>query len=140
MQPDLCRSPTSLDGRRRDPQDLRRLLHSQASEEPELEERARFLDRACGSDDELRNEVDSLLARADDADRLLENDPVSGISKREGFAASSLVGRSFTHLRTARPKAKAASVARNERRIFFIIGLYPLPMRATGSSDNSVWI
>jgi serine/threonine-protein kinase len=68
----------------------------EALEQPP-EEWSHFLDRACGSDEDLRREVESLLARAGEAENLLENPPVSGAEKRDDSPERSLVGRSLTH-------------------------------------------
>jgi serine/threonine-protein kinase len=61
------------------------------------EEWSLVLDRACGSDEGLRIEVESLLASAGDAENLLENPPASGLENADDSPERSLVGRSLTH-------------------------------------------
>ncbi len=61
------------------------------------EEWSLLLDRECGSDKGLRSEVESLLARAGDAEKLLENPPATGLENRDDSSERPLVGRSLTH-------------------------------------------
>jgi serine/threonine-protein kinase len=56
-----------------------------------------LLDQACGSDQGLRNEVESLIARAGLAENLLEKPPAAGLEKRDDSSERSLVGRPLTH-------------------------------------------
>ncbi len=61
-----------------------------ALERPEAE-RSSLLDAACGSDRELREEIESLIAYEDRAERFLENPSMSGTESRK------LVGHSLAH-------------------------------------------
>lgn len=58
-------------------QRIRELLEAVLERPPK--ERASFLEQACGSDRELRKEVESLIDYRDEAENFLENPPVSGI-------------------------------------------------------------
>lgn len=55
-------------------QRVREIFVGAVRQKPEL--RSRFLDRACGTDAELRREVESLLASHDDTDGFLEDSPL----------------------------------------------------------------
>jgi serine/threonine-protein kinase len=74
---------------------VRRVLEEALERPPQ--EWSLFLDRACGSDKNFRIEVESLLARAGDAENLLEQPPAAGLENREDSSEHSLVGRSLTH-------------------------------------------
>ena len=62
---------------------IEQLFHLAFEREPS--QRASFLAQSCGSDIELRKEVESLLAEADEGDRPLTPEPNSGASKA-GYA------------------------------------------------------
>lgn len=62
--------------------------------ELESDERAAFLDRACGSDDELRHEVESLLQVPEQARDFIPNAVAEAVAKWE---ADSLVGSIIGH-------------------------------------------
>jgi serine/threonine-protein kinase len=74
---------------------VRRVLEEALERPPE--EWSLLLDRACGSDRSLRSEVESLLARAGDAENLLESPPAAGFENRDEAPERALVGRSLTH-------------------------------------------
>ena len=67
-------------------QRIRELLEAALERPPN--KRASFLDQACGSDPELRKEIESLLNYRDEAEGFLESPPES---------SGPLVGRSLTH-------------------------------------------
>jgi serine/threonine protein kinase len=82
-------------------QRIERLYHA-ALERAETQ-RAPFLKEACAGDEELRREVESLLAQEDGGDRFLE-EPALEVAARalaqervEAAKAASLVGRTISH-------------------------------------------
>ena len=62
----------------------------EAALEKEPDERSRFLDEACSSDPELRAEVDSLIARQDEAEDYLEMRPYGSQLESRSAGVSSL--------------------------------------------------
>jgi serine/threonine-protein kinase len=76
-------------------QRVREVLEEALDRPPE--ERSLYLDGACGSDEDLRIDVESLLARAGDAENLLEDSPAAGVGNRDHSSERSLAGRSLTH-------------------------------------------
>jgi eukaryotic-like serine/threonine-protein kinase len=63
------------------------------------EERASFLDRACGADNALRREVGSLLASHEQAEGLMEAPAFAGARSLFGVQARLAVGHQITHYR-----------------------------------------
>jgi serine/threonine protein kinase/Tol biopolymer transport system component len=70
----------------------------QAALEREPAERAVFLAEACGADESLRREVESLLAARTQADNFIEQPP-NDVAAGWQAAVSSLPGRSLAHYR-----------------------------------------
>jgi TolB-like protein len=66
------------------------------------EERAPFLDDACAGDDELRAEVERLLAAHASAGNFLETSPVPGLVHPTVQAAAALTGRALDHYAVGR--------------------------------------
>ena len=54
----------------------------EAAQQQPAEQRGEFLRRACGADEELRAEVESLLKAAESRDPLLDGSPLSSIAER----------------------------------------------------------
>ena len=79
---------------------VREILEGALGHPPE--QRADFLDQACASDRELRNEVEALLACDDEGDSFLENSPLPSAFATEhrdrlsAPAGPSLVGRTLS--------------------------------------------
>jgi predicted ATPase/serine/threonine protein kinase len=68
----------------------------QGALERDLSERAAFLDRACAGDDELRREIDSLLATHQRASSRVESPPVEAIEELfKSGSTESLVGKAL---------------------------------------------
>lgn len=66
----------------------------------EISERKDFLDRACGSDPELRRQVELLLNKESDAGSFIETPAVARIAASlVGTTRTSLVGKRITHYR-----------------------------------------
>ena len=61
-------------------------------------DRTAFLNKTCGSDAELRQEVESLLAASEDSDSFLEKSPVAQLSPYEAEDPK-LEGRVVSHYR-----------------------------------------
>ncbi|MGH9836551.1 MAG: protein kinase domain-containing protein, partial [Blastocatellia bacterium] len=77
-------------------QQIERLYHDALKLAPE--HRLAFLDRACAGDDELRREVESLLASHDEAGTFIDKQPddvVAGMLAEE--QAHSVIGRTLGH-------------------------------------------
>src|ERR1700683_3513516 len=62
-------------------------------------ERSTFVSEACGTDHELRAELESLIAHVGDADSLLENSPVTHFLSLE---PDSIVGKKIGAYRVTR--------------------------------------
>jgi eukaryotic-like serine/threonine-protein kinase len=62
-------------------------------------ERGTFVRQACGTDDELRAEVESLIVHSSEADSLLEGSPVSNFLS---FSPDSMIGRKIGAYRAVR--------------------------------------
>ena len=54
----------------------------EAAQQQPVEQRGEFLRQACGADEELRAEVESLLKAAESRDPLLDGSPLSSIAER----------------------------------------------------------
>jgi serine/threonine protein kinase/TolB-like protein/Flp pilus assembly protein TadD len=78
-------------------------LHRQALERPE-DERAEFLAKACAGDEDLRQELDSLLAQAEQASNFLETPAIE-------VAAASLVSELSAAQRDERPPRAGSKVS-----------------------------
>ncbi len=79
-------------------QQIERLYHDALELAPEY--RPAFLDRACAGDDELRREVESLLAAHDEAGTFIDKPPddvVAGMLAEK--QAHSMIGRTLGHYR-----------------------------------------
>jgi serine/threonine-protein kinase len=79
-------------------QQIERLYHDALELAPEY--RLAFLDRACAGDDDLRREVESLLASHDEAGTFIDKPPddvVAGMLAEE--QAHSMIGRTLGHYR-----------------------------------------
>src|SRR5215472_12625722 len=63
------------------------------------DKRAAFLDKACAGDDELRKELDALLASDDDAQSFLETPALELVAKEFGDGKESLTGQTVGHYR-----------------------------------------
>ena|SRR5437867_4591474 len=73
-------------------QRIEQLYHAARERDPR--ERAAFLEQACGGDDALRREVESLLAEEDGVQSFLETPAVEFVRKMSGEDANqSVIGR-----------------------------------------------
>lgn len=79
-------------------QQIEEILQAALDRQPD--ERAAFLDEAC-ADDELRREVESLLAREDSAEHFIETAAMKVIAR--GLAESDLSGQKISHYQILRP-------------------------------------
>ena len=69
----------------------------QAALDEEPAERAAFVREACGKDDGLRGEVESLLAYGGAAEAFLESPAIEMTARELGSAVRTLVGRTLSH-------------------------------------------
>ncbi len=75
---------------------IEELFHSALNQAPE--QRATFLDSACAGDEQLRSQVESLLASHERAGGFIETSPLTLASKiLEGASPESLIGQRFGH-------------------------------------------
>ncbi len=86
---------------------LDQLFNSALERRPE--ERAPFLDQACGSDDSLRREVESLLVYEERAERFITTPPDEIAGLKATFAAGGLKGYWRRRLGRLLEREKSAS-------------------------------
>ena len=73
----------------------------QATLDCELHNRAAFLDEACGGDDELRREIESLLAHEDSAEHFIETSAMKVVAR--SLTEEDLSGQQIGHYRIIKP-------------------------------------
>jgi serine/threonine protein kinase/Flp pilus assembly protein TadD len=62
-----------------------------------LDERASFLERACGGDDDLRREIESLLASFEESDSIIQNALADAAQLLASEKPESMLGRQLAH-------------------------------------------
>jgi len=76
---------------------IEKLYHSAAALQPD--DRAAFLEQACGGDPELRQEVESLLAHDEQAENFIESPALEIAAELARNEVESLIGRTVSHYR-----------------------------------------
>jgi len=80
-------------------QQIEKILQAALDRQPD--ERAAFLDEACVGDDELRREVEALLAREASAEHFIETAAMNVVAR--GLAESDLSGQKISHYQILKP-------------------------------------